>query len=341
MLYDKIANPKTYLHSRSLAGLRRPNVRENSRSGVLAKMKYIWMNGKMLRWKEATVHVSSPVVNSGMGVFEGIRAYWSKERSQLYIFRLKEHVQRLFDSSKVHRMKIKFSKKQVEDAIVQTAARNGFREDLYIRPLVFRGGIWRMPETPIDVIVFVVPTPRPERMKRMKRGVRCCISSWRRIPDIAMPARVKTCGNYVNSRIASMEAEEAGYDGAIFLTIDGKVSEGSGANIFLVRKRTLITPGVTSDILEGITRETLLSVGARELGIDVCERDVDRTELYVADEAFLCGTGQEVTPIVSVDGIPIGKGSVGSITKKMQKWFFEVVEGKRAKHMDWLTPVYA
>lgn len=306
----------------------------------MSRMKYVWMNGKVLRWKEATVHVSSPVVNSGMGVFEGIRAYWSKERSQLYIFRLKEHVQRLFDSSKVHRMKMKFPKKQVEDAIVQTAARNGFREDLYIRPLVFRGGTWRMPQTPIDVVVFVVPTPRPERMKRMKRGIKCCTSSWRRIPDIAMPARVKTCGNYVNSRIASMEAEEAGYDGAIFLTINGKVSEGSGANIFLVRKGSLITPGVTSDILEGITRETLLSIGAQELSIDVCERDVDRTELYVADEAFLCGTGQEITPIVSVDGIPVGKGSVGSTTKKIQKWFFEVVEGKHAKHMNWLTPVY-
>lgn len=304
-------------------------------------MKYVWMNGKMLRWRTATVHVSSPIVNSGMGVFEGIRAYWSKERSQLHIFRLKDHVQRLFDSSKVHRMKIGFSKRQVEDAIVQTAARNGFREDLYIRPLVFRGGMWRMAETPIDVAVFVVPTPRPLRMRRMRRGVRCCVSSWRRIPDVAMPARVKTCGNYVNSRLASMEAEEAGYDGAIFLTIDGKLSEGSGANIFLVRKGALITPGVTSDILEGITRETLLSAGAEELGIDICERDVDRTELYVADEAFFCGTGQEITPIVSVDGIPVGKGSVGPTTKKIQKWFFEVVEGKQPKRMKWLTPVYS
>jgi len=298
------------------------------------------MNGKILRWKDATVHVSSPVVNSGMGVFEGIRAYWSKDRSQLHIFRLKDHVQRLFDSSKVHRMKIGFSKKQVEDAIVQIVARNGFREDVYIRPLVFRGGMWRMAKTPIDVVVFVAPTPRPERIGRMKKGVRCCVSSWRRIPDVAMPARVKACGNYVNSRLASMEAEEAGYDGAIFLTIDGKLSEGSGANIFLVRNGTLTTPGVTSDILEGITRETLLSIGAEELGIDVCERDMDRTELYIADEAFLCGTGQEITPIVSVDGILLGKGSVGPMTKKIQKWFFEVVEGKQPRHMNWLTPVY-
>jgi len=304
-------------------------------------LKYVWMNGKILQWKDATVHVSSPIVNSGLGVFEGIRAYWSEERSQLYVFRLKDHVQRLFDSSKAHRMKIEFSKKQIEDSIAQIVARNGLREDVYIRPLVFRGGIWRMPKTPIDVVVFVVPTPRPGRMKRMKRGIRCCVSSWRRIPDAAMPARVKTCGNYVNSRLASMEAEEAGYDSAIFLTIDGKLSEGSGANIFLVRKGTLITPGVTSDILEGITRETVLSVGARELGIDACERDVDRTELYVADEAFLCGTGQEITPIISVDGIPVGKGSVGPMTKKIQRWFFEVVEGKQPRHMNWLTPVYS
>jgi len=304
-------------------------------------LKYVWMNGKILRWKEATVHVSSPVVNSGLGVFEGIRAYWSKESSQLHIFRLRNHVQRLFNSSKVHRMKIEFSKKQVEDAIVKIVARNGYREDVYIRPLVFRGGIWRMADAPIDVVVFVVPTPRPERMKRMRKGVRCCVSSWRRIPDVAMPARVKTCGNYVNSRLASMEAEEARYDGAILLTIDGRVSEGSGANIFLVRDGTLITPGVTSDILEGITRETLLSTGAGELSIDVCERDVDRTELYIADEAFFCGTGQEITPIVSVDGIPVGRGRVGPITRKIQKWFFEVVEGRQAKHMNWLTPVYS
>jgi len=305
------------------------------------RLKYIWMNGKILKWEKATVHVSSAVVNSGLGVFEGIRAYWSKERSQLYVFRLKDHVQRLFNSSKVHRMKVIFSKKQIEDAIVKIIARNGFKEDVYIRPLVFRGGVWRMTDVPIDVVVFVIPTPRAERTKRMRRGIRCSVSSWRRIPDIAMPARVKTCGNYVNSRLAYMEAEEAGYDGAILLTIDGKVSEGSGANIFLVRDGTLITPGVTSDILEGITRETLLSTAAKELDVEVCERDVDKTELYVADEAFFCGTGQEITPILSVDGIPVGSGKAGPITRKMQNWFFEVVEGRQTRHMNWLTPVYS
>lgn len=303
-------------------------------------MKYVWMNGRIVKWKEATVHVSSPVVNSGLGVFEGIRAYWSKEKSQLYIFRLRNHVERLFFSSRVHRMKTRFSKKQVENAIVETVSRNGYKEDVYIRPLVFRGGMWRTPETPIEVVVFVMPTPRPERMKRMKNGVRCCVSSWRRIPDAVMPARVKTCGNYVNSRFASMEAEAAGYDGAIFLTVNGRLSEGSGANIFLAKHGILVTPGVTSDILEGITRETLLTDGARELGIEVCERDVDRTELYAADEVFLCGTGQEITPVVSVDHIAIGSGKVGSLTRKIQKWFFEIVEGKQAKHLSWLTPVY-
>lgn len=303
-------------------------------------MKYVWMNGKIVPWKQATVHVSSAVVNSGLGVFEGIRAYWSKERSQLYIFRLKDHVQRLIDSSKVHRMRVGFSKKQIEEAIVKILARNGFREDVYIRPLVFRGGMWRMAKVPIDVVVFAVPTPRADRMRRMKKGINCCVSSWRRIPDVAMPARAKSCGNYVNSRLASMEAEAAGFDGAILLTVDGKVSEGSGANMFLVRDGTLITPGVTSDILEGITRKTLLSVAAKELDIDICERDVDRTELYVSDEAFFCGTGQEVTPIVSVDRIPVGGGKVGPITRKIQKWFFEVVEGKQTGHMDWLTPVH-
>jgi len=155
-----------------------------------------------------------------------------------------------------------------------------------------------------------------------------------------MPARVKTCGNYVNSRFALMEAEEGGYDSAILLTIHGKVSEGTGANIFLVRNETLITPAVTSDILEGITRETLLSSVAEELGIVACERDVDRSELYIADEVFLCGTGQEITPVVSVDGIRVGTGRVGPITRKVQKWFFEVVEGRQSKHMKWLTPVH-
>ena len=303
-------------------------------------MKYVWMNGKMVNWKQATVHVSSPVVNSGLGVFEGIRAYWSKERTQLYIFRLKEHVERLFYSSKVHRMNIRFSKKQVENAIAETVSRNGYKEDVYIRPLVYRGGIWRMPDTPIDVVVFVVPTPRGDRLKRMRGGVNCCVSSWRRIPDEAMPARVKTCGNYVNSRLASMEAENAGFDGAIFMTVNGRLSEGSGANIFLVKRGTLVTPGVTSDILEGITRETLLSHGTKELGIHACERDVDRTELYAADEVFLCGTGQEITPVISVDGISIGSGRVGPMTQKIQKWFFDIFDGRQAKHMSWLTPVY-
>lgn len=303
-------------------------------------MKFVWMNGKMVDWKDATVHVSAPIVNSGLGVFEGIRAYWSQKHSQLYIFRLKAHVERLFESSKVHRMNIRFSKKQIEDAITETVAKNGYREDVYIRPLVFRGGLWRMLETPIDVVVFVIPTPRPERMKKLRKGVKCCVSSWRRIPDAAMPARVKTCGNYVNSRLAAMEADSAAYDAPILLTVDGKLSEGSGANIFLVKDCRLITPGVTSDILEGITRETLLATGARELDIDVCERDVDRTELYNADEAFFCGTGQEITPIISVDGIPIGSGRPGPVTRKIQKWFFEVFEGKKTEHMDWLTPVY-
>jgi len=297
------------------------------------------MNGRAVEWKDATVHVSSPIVNSGMGVFEGIRAYWNKEESQLYIFRLKDHAQRLLESSKVHRMKAGYSTQQLEDAIVEITRMNGYRDDVYIRPLIFRGGLWQMKDPPIDVVLFVAPAPREERTEKLKKGMRCCVSSWRRIPDEVMPARAKTCGNYVNSRLASMEATAAGYDSAILLTMSGKLSEGSGMNIFLVRDRKMVTPGITSDVLEGITRETLIT-GAQELGIAVCERNVDRTELYITDEAFFSGTYLEVTPIVSVDSIPVGQGEAGPITRKMQEWFFKVVEGRAPNHKDWLTPVY-
>lgn len=304
----------------------------------LDKIKYVWMDGKWVEWSNATVHISSAGLNYGDGVFEGIRAYWSKDKDQLFIFRLRRHLKRLFESAKVLRMDISYSRRKLEKATRELMAKNEFKEDIYIRPLVYFGDYWREGKT--RMAIFGIPTPREARMKPIQEGVRCCVSGWRKIADAAMPPRIKTCGNYASYHLARKAAKAAGFYDAILLTWSGKVSEATSANIFLLRDGKVATPPVTADILEGITRESIILLLEDELGMKVQVRDVDKTELYLSDEVFACGTFREITPIVSIDHIPVGEGKVGELTKKVQKLFFDIVEGKIPKYADWVTGVY-
>jgi branched-chain amino acid aminotransferase len=302
----------------------------------------VWVNGEMKKWDEATVHISSSIVNYGAGIFEGIKAYQGSKENYFWVFRLEEHIERFYESAKVHRMDLPFTRERLKEAVISVVSDNRFSEDVYIRPIAYRGGffelLWGL--SPVEVAIFAIPNPREERLARMDKGIRCCTSSWRRIPDSAMPPRAKACSNYMNSRLAKNEARSFGFDDAVLLTINGKVSEGSGANIFLVKNGLLITPSVTSDILEGINRKTILEIGCNDLGLKIIERDIDRTELYLTDELFLSGTVAEVTPITSMDNILVGDGKVGTITKKIKDMYFNIVTGKVDKYKHWLTPAH-
>jgi len=309
-------------------------------SRKLAPPKFAWMNGRFVEWDRATVHVSAPIVNYGSGAFEGIRAYASKDQKELYVVRLKEHIRRFFESAKVLRLKIELPAKEIEDSIVELLRKNEFHEDVYIRPLVMERGGVALAEgavSPADLAVFSIPFGR---VANIEAGIRCCFSSWRRIPDVCMPPRVKSCGNYVNSTYARKEALAARYDEALLLTIDNKVSEAGGANLFMVKGGVVVTPPVTASILEGVTREGVLHLASKELSYPTAERDIDRTELYLADEVFLCGTGEEVAPVISIDGHLIGDGKPGEVTKKLQTLYFDIVRGAVPKYRGWITPVY-
>lgn len=295
------------------------------------------MDGQIVEWEKATLHASTPAVNAGLGVFEGIRAYWNSESEQLHVFRLEDHLQRLRDSSKIHRMNIPYSIEELSLATIETLARNEFREDVYIRPLIVRGGYFSsLHESPTVAIIMAIPRGR----SHSEAGIRCIVSSWRKIPDTVMPPRVKTCGNYVNGILARLDARSKGFDDAILLTFDGKVSEGTGANLMLSKEGQLATPDVTSDILEGITRATLINAVPRELGYDIEERKIDKSELYIADEVFLYGTGFEITPVVSLDNYLINAAKPGPTTREIRELYFEIVLGKRSEYLQWLTPVY-
>lgn len=298
--------------------------------------KYVWMNGQFVPWNEAKVHVLTHALHYGTGVFEGIRAYW--DGSQLYVFRLREHVQRLLNSAKICGFDPKYSLEEWEKAILETLRVNEVRYDAYIRPLLFVGygpiGI-SVEGHEMDALVLIVPFGKYFE----KPGVNVMVSSWRRIAGMSNPPAAKVTGHYVNSVLAKMEALRNGYDEAILLNVDGKVSEGTGENLFIVRNGVIITPPVSADILEGITRQSVIAL-SKDMGYDVVERDISRYELYIADEAFFSGTAAEITPILSIDKRPVNDGKVGPITKKLKEKYENVVRGREPKYKGWLTPVY-
>ena len=294
--------------------------------------------GEFVKMGDVRLSPATHALNYGTGVFEGIRAYWSESRGTMQVLKMREHYERFEKSCRLLRIDLPHTIGELCDITLEILRRNSPREDTYIRPLAYKSATSvGVKLVPVDdqLSIFTVPMGNYVELT----GLRCCVSSWRRTSDTAVPARGKLTGSYLNTALAVDEAQRAGYDDAIFLTQDGHVSEASAANIFLVRKGDLITPPVTADILEGITRDAVMELAERELGMPVAQRDVDRTELYAADEVFLTGTGFQIAPIVEVDGRQVGSGEVGPIARRLQELYFKAARGENPDYADWTVAV--
>ncbi len=307
----------------------------------MVKADFIWMNGEVVPWADATIHVSADAVLRGANVFEGERAYWSEPDQELYLFRHAEHLKRLRQSAKVMRMTIPYTDAEITEGALAIIRCHNWRESVHFRPVVYfgEGEAHAFDPDEIRTGVFILAYRRPSP-PTMFTGIRSCVSTWRRNSDLASPSRIKAAGNYHNARLAQVEARMNGFGTPIMLNAAGKVSESPGSCFMMVRDGKVITPPVTADILESITRETLMQLIREELRVPVLERNVDRSELYICDEAFFCGSGQEVQPIIEIDRYDVGNGRVGELTTAIQALYFEVVKGGYAQYRSWLTPVY-
>jgi len=295
----------------------------------------IWMNGKLVPNEQAVLPVNSAAVFYATNVFEGVRAYWNKEDDELYCFRLDEHYARFRESLKMMRMEIDYSDDDLTNAIRETLKGNDLHEDIHMHMVAYVLAPGLDVTGPTGVYI------NPRRRTSTTDGMHCDISSWARTSDNAIPIRLKSGSNYQNGRLATLQSKANGYDQPIFLNQQGHVAEGTGASLFMVRKGRLVTPPVTADILESITRTTLMEYICPEMfGMSVQERDIDRTELYVSDEAFFCGSGYEITPIVSIDRFPLGDGKVGPITTRLMRAYMDIVRGVDKGYPEWRTPVY-
>lgn len=301
---------------------------------------YLWWNGEQVRWEDATIHVTGLAWSTVGAVFEGIRAYWNEDQEELYVFRLQEHLDRLMDSMRLVRLPSSYGTDDLREATLELLRDNGSREDTYIRPLAYSAETSgkRLSDTAATAALLINTNPMPSKLSSGD-SIKVKVSSWTRISDNVMPPRIKNISNYRNGQLASMEAKADGYDGAILLSPQGKVSEAPGACVMIVRHGKLITPPVTDGILESITRDAVMIMARESLGIDVVERSLDRTELYLADEVFLCGTAFEVTPVVEVDRYQVGTGEIGGITGRLQALFEDVLRGKEDTYGSWRTPV--
>ena len=290
--------------------------------------------------EDAKISIMTHGFNYGTGCFEGIRAYWNQDEAQLYIFKLIEHYERFLRSSRILLMDLPFTAQRLADITAELVRREGYRQDCYIRPVAYKAdeiiGV-RLHNLRDEVAIFATPFGR---YLEKEEGAHATVSSWRRIDDNSVPARAKVTGAYINSAFAKSEAQLNGFDEAIVLTNDGHVSEGSAENLFIVRNGVLITPPVTENILEGITRQVIIELARDELAIQVVERRIDRTELYVADEVMFCGTGVQVAAVTRIDHRPVGAGQLGPIVKALRDLYFDVVRGKVRKYRHWCTPVY-
>ena len=308
---------------------------------MVDKVKKIWLEGEFVDWDEAKVHVITHTLHYGLGSFEGIRAY-KRADGTTTIFRLKEHLDRLFDTCHLIMIESRFTKEQVHEACVQILRENKM-EEAYLRPVVYVGdgamGVYA-PNNPIRTMIVAWRWGVYLGAEALDKGIRCKISSWARHHNSVSLSKGKIMGQYTNSTLAKREAKLAGYDEAILMDVQGYVSEGSGENIFLVKRGELITPPLSASILEGITRDTVITL-AREDGLTVKEQMVTRDQLYLADEVFLTGTAAELTPIREIDDRKIGEGKIGPITKKLQQRYFDVVRGSDDSHPEWLTKVRA
>lgn len=299
----------------------------------------IWFKGEILNVNDTMVNVLAPTSQFGLNVFEGIPCYWNDEDKQLYAFRLEAHYNRLLKSAKLIQLDCKYTKDDFKKAFIDVIKANEYDENLSVRQTLFVDGFgsWGS-EGPVEM--FVAPIPRGRTSAEYnKQGLHCCVTSWRRISDENLSPRIKCGANYINSRVGQREALRNGYDTCIFLNAAGKVAEGPGSCFFMVKDGVVITPQLTDSVLESITRDTVIQI-AKHMGLPVVERTIDRTELYACDEAFLCGSAMEMTPVLSVDHYVIGNGDTGEITKKLHMMYLDVVRGTVPDFKDWVTAIY-
>ncbi len=302
---------------------------------------YAYFQKEFVPLAEAKIGIMTHAFNYGTGVFEGIRGNWNEKEQQLYLFRIKEHYDRIRRSCRIMRIEFPYSNEELHSLTTKLVEMCGYREDVYVRPLAYKSsevlGL-RLHDLEDDFLVFVAPFgPYLD----IEKGARCCTSSWRRVEDTSIPARAKITGIYANSALAKTEAYLNGFDEAIMLDERGHVSEGSGENIFIVEGDRLVTPPPSSNNLVGITRDTVMALARQELGMETVERDIDRSELYVGEECFMTGTAAHVTPVVELDHRPIGDGKMGPVTKRLVQLYFDIITGRNPKYASWCTPCYS
>lgn len=308
--------------------------------GPMEAGKIAYFEGSYVPIADAKISILTHAFNYGTGLFEGIRGYYSPERENVFVFRLDEHVDRFVRNFNVLCMEVPESRETIREICLEVVRRSEFREGVYIRPVCYKSEHSLGPRLKGVESRFCCYTIALGDYVDTQNGLDVCVSSWRRLSDNAIPSRAKTTGSYINSSLASTESTQAGFDEAIFLREDGSVAEGSAMNIFMVMNGALITPPPTADILVGITRNTVMELAAKDLGVPVIERPISRTELYVCDELFFCGTGAQVAPVRSVDRRILGDGKPGPVSSKLQDLYFNVVRGGVEKYRHWCTPVY-
>ncbi|MBF8266587.1 MAG: ilvE [Dehalococcoidia bacterium] len=299
-----------------------------------------FMNGAFLPLSEAKVGVMTHALHYGTSIFEGIRGNWNPEEERLFIFRVREHYQRFLQGCKVMRMSPPYTAEELSRITVELVERSGYRQDIYIRPLAFKGtervAVLKLQDLEDSLVIFAIPFGA---YLDMEAALRCCTSSWRRMEDTMIPPSAKIGGLYVNSVLAKTEATLAGFDEAILLTQEGYVSEGAAENIFLVMDGKLVTPSISDNILGGITRSSIIQLARNELGLETVERNVRRSEIYTVGECFLTGTAAHITPVGHVDNYQIGSGEIGPVTRELQRLYFDVIKGRNPKYRHWCTPV--
>ena len=301
--------------------------------------EYVYINGEFVESDKAVIPVRTHAFLYGTSIFEGIRAYYNVEEEQMYAFRVPEHYKRLCNSAKIMWMNSPYSIEEYCNITKQLLQKNNYKTDAYIRPTLYKSSIKVGPTLTDNEDSFLIFTTPFGDYFHSQRGLKLCVSNWRRTSDNAIPPRAKVGGAYANAALIKTDAQASGFDDAIVLSETGFVTEGSAMNLFIVRNGTLITSCITDDILVGITRNTIIEL-AKELGIPVVERQIDRTELYIADEIFCCGTGAQVVFVESIDNRMINNGNIGDITQKIQTLYYDVVRGKVEKFKKWCLPIY-
>lgn len=299
----------------------------------------IWLKGEILNVKDAKINVLSPTAQFGLNVFEGIPCYWNSEKEQLYAFRLEDHYNRLMKSAKLLQLECPFSKEDLKKAFIDVIKANEYYENIAVRQTLFVDGFgsWGS-QGPVEM--FIAPIPKGNTSAEYnKKGLNACVSSWRRISEEMLSPRIKCGANYMNSRAGQREAIRNGYDTCIFLNDSGTVAEGPGSCFFLIKDEKLVTPKLTDSVLESITRDSIIKI-AKFLNYEVEERSIDRTELYVCDEAFLCGSSMEITPVLSVDKYSINDGKTGEVTNSLHQYYLNIVKGNIREFEKWVMPIY-